>query len=71
MDIDKMLENERLKEDLQEVEVFCFCDRCSNEIYMGNYYYEHERNRICEECFEEFQADEKYESRRIAGDDDE
>ena len=69
MDFDKEIENQRLKYDLQENRVSFNCTRCNSEIYNGEDYFIYERSKICEECFDEIQNDEKFNSKRIAGDD--
>ena len=70
MDFDRYIENERIKNDLQEIDVCFCCERCGAEIYKGNEYYFFERNHLCEDCFDEIQKDEKFEAKRIAGEDD-
>lgn len=67
MDYDRYLENERIKNDLQEVPVIYNCDRCGGEIYKGNPYYETDTELLCEDCFDKMQAREKQETERIAG----
>ena len=71
VNFDKEIENQRLKLDKQEVKPKLRCYRCGSEIYDGEEYYLYERDKLCEECFDEMQEDEKYESKRFAGDDDE
>lgn len=71
MDFDRMIEQERLMRDPQEMKIYTRCDRCNVEIYEGGDYYFFERNNLCEDCFDEIQNDEKFKSRRIAGDNDE
>lgn len=70
MDYDDYLENERIKNDLQEIPVYTRCDRCNAEIYYGNEYYNYEGDDLCEECFDDIQSDEKSEARRYAGDEE-
>ena len=31
-------------------DVFCRCERCSNEIYRGEYYYDFDGDIVCEDC---------------------
>ena len=70
MDFDKYIEDERRKNDPQDQKPYCYCDKCGTEIYRNEEYYSYEGDCLCEECFDEVQKDEKFESRRIAGDDD-
>lgn len=71
MNLDKEIEKQRIKDDLQEAKVCFNCNRCNSEIYTGNEYYFYERNLLCEECFDELQSNEKFKAKRIAGDNDE
>ena len=71
MNFDKELENQRISMDRQEIEVYCYCERCGKEIYKNEDYYYYEKDKLCEECFDEIQHDEKFNCRRIAGDYDE
>ena len=71
MNFDKTIEEQRLMLDPQEAKISLRCDRCNKEIYEGEEYYFFERNNLCEECFDEIQNDEKFNSRRIAGERDE
>lgn len=65
------LEAERLKIDKEEQKKIAFnCDKCGSNIYINEEYYFYQRDCLCEECFDEVQKDEKFEARRIAGDDD-
>ena len=69
-DFDNEIERQRIELDPQEVKVCFNCDRCNAEIYEGNKYYFYERNSLCEECFDDIQSEEKFNSIRIAGDED-
>lgn len=69
MDFDNEMEKMRIKNDSQEKIVCYLCSRCNAEIYINEEYYIYQRCKLCEECFEEIQKDERYECRRIAGDD--
>lgn len=73
MDFDAEIEKQRIKNDPQEAEIFCYCDRCNQEIYVGNSYYlfQNLKFNLCENCFDELQDMEKKESERIAGEDNE
>lgn len=65
------LEEQRLRQDREEQgEVAFTCARCGKEIRKNEEYYDYERDCLCEECFDEIQKDEKFNSKRIAGDDD-
>ena len=67
MDFDSYIENERLKNDIQEREVLQYCDECQAEIYKGNEYYNLEGYNLCEDCFDKMQQREKEEHRLVAG----
>lgn len=71
MDFDKEIENQRFKLDPQEIRAYLLCNRCAEEIYVGDEYYLYERSKLCEECFDEIQSDEKFNQKRIAGEEDE
>lgn len=67
--IERNLEKERI--DMEEPkDVYYKCDRCGADICKGEDYYSYDRDCLCEDCFNEIQKDEKFEARRIAGDDD-
>lgn len=68
MDFDNYIENERIKNDLQEKKVIHTCDNCEAEIYAGNEFWSLEGYTLCEDCFDEIQRNEKNEHRLIAGD---
>ena len=70
MDFDRKLEKLRIQLDPQEKKEELKCDRCGTEIYKDDDYYLYERNRLCEECFDDIQSTEKFECRRTAGDED-
>ena len=70
MNFDRYIENERIKNDPQEQKIYFYCARCGSEIYKNEEYYFYQRERLCENCFDEIQNDEKFEAKRIAGDDD-
>lgn len=64
------LEEQRLKLDREEQGKVAFkCNKCGTDIYENDEYYFYERDYLCEECFDEIQKDEKFEAKRIAGDD--
>lgn len=66
------LEEERLKLEREEQKKLVLnCDKCGANVYDKEEYYFYERDCLCEECFDEIQKDEKFEARRIAGEDDE
>lgn len=67
MDIDRYIESDRIKNDLQEKKVFYCCEDCGCEIYDGNEYYEDNQDYVCENCFDKRQEEYKFESRKIAG----
>ena len=71
MDFDREIENQRLKQDLQEVIVFMTCDICGAEIYEGHDYYDCPAGYLCEDCFDKVQSEEKRECEKIAGDNNE
>jgi len=68
IDFDKEIECLRLIKDLQEAKVVLHCNRCGSEIYIGQEYFLYDTDNLCESCFDEFQSDEKFNNRRIAGD---
>ena len=71
MDFDKMLEEQRMKYDLQEANIFHYCNKCNCEIYEGNRYYINDYGEIlCEYCFDCELDEIKRESERIAGEED-
>ena len=71
MDFDKEIENQRLEKDPQEQMVYMICDNCGAEIYEGQEFYDCDAGYLCEDCFDEIQKIEKFESERIAGEKDE
>lgn len=65
------LEEQRLMLDREEQgKIALLCAKCNTEIFEGQDYFFYDRDCLCEECFDELQKDEKFEARRIAGDDD-
>lgn len=48
-----------------EPPVFCYCDNCGGEIYVGERYYKANGNAICHWCFDDLKANEL-----VAGADD-
>lgn len=56
MDLDKELEKQRLKLDLQEKPVYCMCIVCNKEIYVGEEckYDETTREYIHENCLDDY-----------------
>ena len=64
------LEEERLRNDLQEAKEYLHCDNCGAEIYRGQEYYDCEAGYLCEECFDKDQEMYKQSCERIAGDED-
>ncbi len=66
--LDLEAERERIDKEEQKKIVF-YCDKCGASIYDKDEYYFYQRDCLCEECFDEVQEEEKFEARRIAGDD--
>lgn len=64
---DDYIEHERQK--IQDIPSYTRCDRCNAEIYNGEEYFVFEGDTLCEECFDDVQADEKIDASRIAGED--
>ncbi len=69
MNEDDYWENQRIKQDPQEANVYTHCDFCGGDIYKGEAYYNFEKYTICEECFDTEQEKEKASCLRIAGED--
>lgn len=69
MDFDNEIENQRLKEDLQERKVTFYCDECKTEIYEGNEAYSFINGCICEDCIDKELEQIKKNARFIVGED--